>query len=64
MTIPIPAEIGRHTFRATGITAYLEAGGALENAQAMAAHESPRTTKLYDRTADVVGLDEVERIVI
>ena len=43
------AKIGCHTFRATGITAYLEAGGTLENAQAMAAHESPRTTKLYDR---------------
>jgi hypothetical protein len=37
-------KIGCHTFRATGITAYLEAGGTLENAQAMAAHESPRTT--------------------
>jgi integrase len=40
-------KIGCHTFRATGITAYLEAGGTLENAQLMAAHESPRTTKLY-----------------
>jgi hypothetical protein len=50
-----------HTFRATGITAYLEAGGTLENAQAMAAHESPRTTKLYDRTGDEITLDEVER---
>ena len=56
--------IGCHTFRATGITAYLEAGGTLENAQAMAAHESPRTTKLYDRTADEITLDEVERIAI
>jgi site-specific recombinase XerC len=56
--------IGCHTFRATGITAYLEAGGTLENAQAMAAHESPRTTKLYDRTRDVITLDEVERITI
>ena len=46
--------IGCHTFRATGITAYLEAGGTLENAQAMAAHESPRTTKLYDRTGDEI----------
>ena len=43
---------------------YLEAGGTLENAQAMAAHESPRTTKLYDRTGDEITLDEVERIVI
>jgi integrase len=57
-------KIGCHTFRATGITAYLEAGGTLENAQAMAAHESPRTTKLYDRTGDEITLDEVERIAI
>jgi integrase/recombinase XerD len=56
--------IGCHTFRAMGITAYLEAGGTLENAQAMAAHESPRTTKLYDRTGDEITLDEVERITI
>ncbi len=28
-------KVGCHTFRATGITAYLEAGGTLENAQAM-----------------------------
>jgi site-specific recombinase XerD len=56
--------IGCHAFRATGITAYLEAGGTLENAQAMAAHESPRTTKLYDRTGDEITLDEVERITI
>jgi site-specific recombinase XerD len=57
-------KIGCHTFRATGITAYLEAGGTLENAQAMAAHESPRTTKPYDRTGDEITLDEVERIAI
>lgn len=53
-----------HTFRATGITAYLNAGGSLETAQAIAAHESPRTTKLYDRTADDITLDEIERIQI
>ena len=53
-----------HTFRATGITAYLLNGGSVENAQAIAAHESPRTTKLYDRTADEISLDEIERIVI
>jgi site-specific recombinase XerD len=60
----LKVRIGCHTFRATGITAYLEAGGTLENAQAMAAHESPRTTKLYDRTGDEITLDEVERITI
>ncbi len=53
-----------HTFRATGITAYLENGGTIENAQAIAAHESPRTTKLYDRTSDPITLDEIERIII
>jgi integrase/recombinase XerD len=53
-----------HTFRATGITAYLENGGTIENAQAIAAHESPRTTKLYDRTSDTLRLDEIERIAI
>ena len=51
-----------HTFRATGITAYLENGGTVEDAQAIAAHESPRTTKLYDRTSDEITLDEIERI--
>jgi site-specific recombinase XerD len=34
----IHAPIGNHTFRATGITAYLGNGGALEHAQSMAAH--------------------------
>jgi integrase len=58
----IAEEIGCHTFRATGITAYLGNGGALEHAQEMAAHESPRTTKLYDRTKERLTQDEVERI--
>ena len=58
----IHAPIGNHTFRATGITAYLANGGALEHAQEMAAHESPRTTKLYDRTKERLTQDEVERI--
>jgi integrase len=57
-------KLGCHVFRATGITAYLEAGGTLENAQAIAAHESPWTTKLYDRTGDEITLGEVERIQI
>lgn len=60
----LPATTCCHTFRATGITAYLENGGTLESAQAIAAHESPRTTKLYDRTGDQITLDEVERIAI
>jgi site-specific recombinase XerD len=58
----IQAPIGNHSFRATGITAYLANGGALEHAQTMAAHESPRTTKLYDRTQERLTQDEIERI--
>jgi site-specific recombinase XerD len=59
----ILSPIGCHTFCGTGITLYLLNGGSLEHAQQMAAHESPRTTKLYDRTQDEISLDEVERIV-
>ncbi len=60
----IATELGCHSFRATGITVYLTNGGLLEHAQQMAAHESARTTKLYDRRNDKVTLDEVERIVL
>jgi site-specific recombinase XerD len=58
----IATRIGNHTFRATGITAYLKNGGTLENAAAMANHASTRTTQLYDRRRDEISLDEVERI--
>src|ERR1700733_12971507 len=58
----INASIGNHNFRATGIPALLADGRALEHAQEMAAHESPRTTKLYDRTKERLTQDEVERI--
>lgn len=60
----LPKTICCHTFRATGITAYLENGGSVEHAQQIAAHESPRTTKLYDRRSDAISLDEIERIVL
>ncbi|WNC95550.1 tyrosine-type recombinase/integrase (plasmid) [Paraburkholderia sp. FT54] len=58
----IGTAIGNHTFRATGITAYLKNGGTLENAAAMANHASTRTTQLYDRRHDDISLNEVERI--
>jgi integrase len=61
-TTGIKAPIGCHTFRATGFAAYLENGGTLEHTQAMAAHESPRTTKLYERTKERLTLDEIGRI--
>jgi site-specific recombinase XerD len=62
--VGLPPTISCHTFRATGITAFLDNGGTIENAQAIAAHESPRTTKLYDHTSDELTLDEIERIAI
>ncbi|MFZ1427393.1 MAG: tyrosine-type recombinase/integrase [Geminicoccaceae bacterium] len=60
----VATHIGCHSWRARGITAYLENGGLLEHAQQMAAHSSARTTKLYDRRSDAVSLDEVERITL
>ena len=58
----LPETTCNHTFRATGIPAYLGNGGTIENAQAVAAHESSRTTELYDRTSDAITLDEIERV--
>jgi integrase len=60
--VGIQTKVGNHSFRATGITAYLKNGGTLENAAAMANHASTRTTQLYDRRHDDISLDEVERI--
>jgi site-specific recombinase XerD len=60
----IGTKIGNHTFRATGITAYLKNGGTLERAAAMANHASTRTTQLYDRRSDETSLDDVERVMI
>jgi len=61
-----------HTFRTTGITTYLQNGSTMEHAQQIANHESPRMTKLYDRTDDAISLNEracpavpgIERILI
>ncbi len=60
----IATRIGNHTFRATGITAYLKNGGTLERAATMANHASTRTTQLYDQRSDDITLDEVERVLI
>jgi len=60
----IATKIGNHSFRATGITAYLKNGGTLEKAASMANHASTHTTQLYDRRRNEMSLDEVERVVI
>lgn len=57
-------KFSNHTFRGTGITAYLTNDGQLERAQYMAGHASPTTTKLYDRREQEATLDEVERIIL
>ncbi|MGB9067521.1 MAG: tyrosine-type recombinase/integrase [Candidatus Acidiferrales bacterium] len=58
----IETRIGNHSLRATGITDYLKSEGTLEHAQNMAAHSSPRTTKLYDRRNDETALNEYEKV--
>jgi integrase len=62
LAVDVSPLIGCHTCRATGITAYLSHGGTLERAQQIANHESPKTTKLYDRSNDQLTVDEIERI--
>jgi hypothetical protein len=52
------------TVQRSGWRVVLVAAGTLGNAQEMPAHESPCTTKLYDRTGDEITIDEVERITI
>ena len=67
-TVGLPGQICAHSFRGTGITEYLRAGGTLETAARMetaariAGHESTRTTQLYNRLQDEVSPDEIERI--
>lgn len=55
----IATDICNHTFRATGITTFLENGGTLEKAREMAVHASIRTTQLYDRRKKAVKMDDV-----
>ena len=58
----LPREICAHSFRGTGITAYLRNGGDLEVAARIAGHESTGTTQLYNRLHEEISLDEIERI--
>jgi hypothetical protein len=60
--IAMVGEYSPHSFRATGITRFLEEGGTLEAAQHMADHADSRTTKLYDRRGQKVLREDVERI--
>lgn len=54
--------IGCHSFRATGLTEYMNAGGQLDIAQGIAGHAQLSTTKLYDRSQDRVTIAEIQRV--
>ena len=58
----IATKLGNHSFRATGITAYLKNGGRLGKATQMANCATTRTTQLHDRRREELSLDQVERI--
>jgi integrase len=58
----LPAHYSPHSFRATGITNFLENDDTLEAAQRIAGHADSRTTKLYDRRGQKVLLEDMERI--
>lgn len=58
----IEGEFSNHSFRATGITTFLENGGSLESAQYIAGHADSRTTKLYDRRHQRATLEDLERV--
>ncbi len=60
--LDLPPLYGCHSFRATGITQFLENGGTLEKAQKIAGHASPETTKLYDRRVQRDLRDEIQRL--
>jgi integrase/recombinase XerD len=54
--------IGNHSFRAIGITNYLENGGDINIAKRMAGHSNIKTTELYDRRGDEISFSEIERV--
>lgn len=58
----IPPVFSNHSFRATGITEFLANGGSLEIAQQLANHAESRTTRLNDRRATRLELEEIVRI--
>lgn len=60
----LSAEICCHSFRATGITRYMDNGGRIEHAQRIAGHADARTTKLYDRSDNAVRMEEIKKIEI
>jgi integrase/recombinase XerD len=58
----LPQHYSTHSFRATGVTNFLQNGGSLEIAQRIAGHADRRATKMYDRRAQRVLVEDMERI--
>jgi site-specific recombinase XerD len=58
----IETAIGNHSFRAIGLTDYLENGGDISIAKRMAGHANIKTTELYDRRSDELSFSEIERV--
>lgn len=46
----------------TGITNFMENGGSIDVAAGIAGHASTKTTQLYNRSAQTVQRDEIERV--
>jgi integrase/recombinase XerD len=53
-----------HSFRATGVTEYMNSGGTIEIAKLIAGHTRPSTPRIYDRSGDRLTLEEIERVQI
>lgn len=60
----LPMHFSPHSFRVTTLTDLLLHGVPLEDAQYLAGHADPRTTRLYDRRQRRVTRNTVERISI
>ena len=58
----VTGRVVNHTFRATGITRFLENDGSLDEAQMIANHASNTTTKLYDRRGKAGLVDSMRKV--
>jgi integrase/recombinase XerD len=60
----LPVNLSPHSFRVATLTDLLKQGVTLEDAQYLAGHADPRTTRLYDRRQRQVTRNTVEKISI
>lgn len=58
----LPDDISPHSFRGTGITEFMNYGGALHEAQLMAGHADPSTTQCYDHSRKRISQNMFERV--